>query len=78
MLRILLFCAAAFAQKPEHLLSGKPEFRATALRTSTVFKGQPGVSNFNLHSYIAHHDGQFWPMWSSGRATEDSANQVIL
>ncbi len=78
MLRLLLLCASAFAQDPAHLLSGKAEFRETSLRTSTVFKGQPGVSNFNLHSYIAHHDGLFWAMWSSGRSTEDSANQHVI
>jgi len=78
MLRPLLLCVSAFAQSPEHLLSGKPDFRAAALRASTVFKGRPGVSNFNLHSYIAHYDGQFWAMWSSGVAVEDSPNQRVL
>ena len=45
--------------------------------TSTVFGAKEGEWQFNLHSYIAHHGGKFWAIWSSGRVDEDSPNQLI-
>lgn len=45
--------------------------------TATVFRGEPGVSGFNLHSYIAHFGGRFWAVWSSSRNQEEAPDQLI-
>lgn len=45
--------------------------------TSTVFRAEEGEWQFNLHSYIARHEGKFWAIWSSGRKDEDSSSQFI-
>lgn len=42
-----------------------------------VFAGEENVSGFNLHSYIAFHDGRYWAMWSSGFRDEDSNGQRV-
>jgi len=47
-------------------------------RHSTVFRGVEKVSGFNLHSYIAHHDGRFWAMWSSSMVGEEDPDQQVL
>jgi len=31
----------------------------------------------NLHNYLAHHDGQFWAMWSDGPGIEDQVGQRV-
>jgi iduronate 2-sulfatase len=46
-------------------------------RTSMVFKGAAGDSGFNLHSYLAFHDGQFFAAWSSSRKDEEDPDQHI-
>lgn len=59
-------------------LLAQPEKLALAsARTSPVFIAKEGEWQFNLHSYLAYHDGKFWAMWSSGRVDEDSPNQLI-
>lgn len=45
--------------------------------TSVIFKAEEGEWQFNLHSFIARHDGKFWAIWSSGRVDEDSSSQFI-
>lgn len=47
-------------------------------RTSTVYAGQAGKSQFNLHSYLAHFDGQFFAMWSSAAKNEEDPDQQLL
>jgi hypothetical protein len=32
---------------------------------------------YNLHNYLAHHDGQFWAMWSDGPGIEDQVGQRV-
>ncbi len=51
-----------------------PEAKGT---TAMVYRSEPGGWQFNLHSFIAHHDGKFWAVWSSGRVDEDSSSQII-
>ena len=51
-----------------------PEAKGT---TAMVYRAEPGGWQFNLHSFIAHHDGKFWAIWSSGRVDEDSSSQLI-
>lgn len=46
-------------------------------RTATIFRAEHGAWQFNLHSFVAHHDGKFWAVWSSGRVDEDSSSQFI-
>lgn len=46
-------------------------------KTSTVFRGEAGVSGFNLHSYLAHHDGKFFAIWSSAKVGEEDPDQFI-
>lgn len=50
---------------------------ALPAETSTVFRAEEGQWQFNLHSFIARHDGKFWAIWSSGRKDEDSSSQFI-
>ena len=50
--------------------------------TETVAKPstQPPLrkyGRFNNHSYLAHHDGQFWAMWSDGPGIEDQVGQRV-
>lgn len=47
------------------------------VETHSVFKGQPGESGFNLHSYLAYHDGRFWAIWSSAKVHEEDPDQHI-
>lgn len=46
-------------------------------RTSLVFRGEQSVSGFNLHSYLAHHDGKFFAMWSSAKVNEEDPDQFL-
>ena len=61
----------------ERELASPMELKLATSRTSTVFRAQEGEWQFNLHSYIAWHDGRFWAIWSSGRVDEDSPSQLI-
>jgi hypothetical protein len=45
--------------------------------TAMVYRAQQNEWQFNLHSFVAYHDGQFWAIWSSGRINEDSSSQFI-
>jgi hypothetical protein len=72
--------AAVWAQ-PERLLTDGVSFAdlpLTAGRTSTVHAGRAGVSQFNLHSYLAHFEGQFFAMWSSAKINEEDPDQQLL
>jgi hypothetical protein len=40
----------------------------------TLDKKAGGV---NQHNYLAHHDGQFWAMWSDGPGIEDRVGQRV-
>jgi predicted neuraminidase len=44
---------------------------------SVVFRGVQTEAAFNLHSYLGHHDGKFWAMWSCGKVDEDRAGQHV-
>jgi hypothetical protein len=84
-MRILfLFGAALLAQNPERLLrddaalASPAELPLAQGRTSTVFSGEKGKSQFNLHSYLAHFDGRFFAMWSSAAGQEEDPDQQIL
>jgi len=35
------------------------------------------VGGVNQHNYLAHHDGQFWAMWSDGPGIEDRVGQRV-
>lgn len=71
------------AQQPEKLLSDETLLRhpkslpSAKAKTSTVYRAEAGAWQFNLHSYIAHFDGRFWALWSSGQIDEDSSSQLI-
>lgn len=45
--------------------------------TSTVYRAKKGEWQFNMHPFIARHDGLFWVIWSSGRVNEDSSSQHL-
>ncbi len=51
-----------------------PEAKGT---TAVIFRAEAGDWQFNLHSFIAHHAGKFWAIWSSGRVDEDSSSQYL-
>lgn len=59
------------------LLSDTDKLELVPSRTVTVFNAVAGEWQFNLHSFIARHDGKFWAIWSSGRKDEDSSSQLI-
>ncbi len=67
----------AMLLEAEHLLSDPDQLELVPSRTATVFNAVEGEWQFNLHSFIAHHDGKFWAIWSSGRVDEDSSSQLI-
>jgi hypothetical protein len=81
----ILAAAAAAAQEraPERLLANNDllasprTLRLAPARNSTVYRAEAGAWQFNLHSYIAHYDGRFWALWSSGQVDEDSSSQLI-
>jgi hypothetical protein len=43
---------------------------------SVVFRGVE-EAGFNLHSYLARHDGMFWAMWSSAQVGEEDPDQLV-
>ena len=61
----------------DDLLQNPKELPLAKGRTSTVFRGESGASGFNLHSYLAWHDGQFFAMWSSARVGEEDPDQFL-
>ena len=81
----LILCTALvplFAQPQELLgdpaaLAAAGELRLLDGRTSTIFAGEKGRSQFNLHSYLAHFDGQFFAAWSSAAGQEEDPDQHI-
>lgn len=83
---LVLFCGltAALPAQPERLL-GDPSALAAPMdlpvvpgRTTTVFAGEKGKSQFNLHSYLIHFDGRFFAAWSSAAGREEDPDQRIL
>ncbi len=81
LLRVPITDVQKLARRPERLLAPRTSFTslpAAAKRHSSVFQGRRNESGFNLHSYIAHHDGQFWAVWSSSRVGEEDPDQRVL
>ena len=82
---VLGICSFTWAaeQSPEILaadpakLAAPMDLKIVPSKTSFVYRAEQGGWQFNLHSYLAHHDGKFWAVWSSGRVDEDSPNQLI-
>src|SRR5580692_8569168 len=70
-------------RRPENLLSNPAslaspsELKLAKSKTSAIYHAEKGEWQFNLHSYVAFHEGKFWAIWSSGRVDEDSATQLI-
>jgi hypothetical protein len=84
IIAIALSVAAAAAQDPA-VLAGATIANQEPLafipargRHSPVFRGITGKSAFNLHSYLAHHDGRFWAIWSSAAANEEDPDQQVV
>ena len=85
---ILLFLCAltAFAQErqPERMLADESslaspnQLHLAPAKTSTVYRAEEGIGQFNLHSYIAHYHGRFWAIWSSSRVGEEDPDQHVL
>lgn len=75
--------AAADSASPERLLEvpdslqNPKQLPLAKGRTSSVFRGEKGTSGFNLHSYLAFHDGQFFAMWSSATVGEEDPDQHL-
>jgi hypothetical protein len=63
--------------EPDGALASPLEIREAPGRTSMLFRGEEGKSGFNLHSYLAHHDGRFWAIWSSSMVGEEDPDQHI-
>ena len=83
---ILMLGAAGLAaqeRRPEVLLADPAklaapmELKVIPSRSSSVYRAAAGEWQFNLHSYIAYHEGKFWAIWSSGRVDEYSPSQLI-
>jgi hypothetical protein len=65
-------------------LSGDPLQLADPLKlpvarsvTRTIYRAASGEWQFNLHSFIAYHEGRYWAIWSTGRVDEDSSSQYL-
>ena len=56
----------------EHVLIS--DVRAKSNDPAKLDKKAGGV---NQHNYLAHHDGQFWAMWSDGPGIEDRVGQRV-
>lgn len=61
----------------DRLLAEPMNLPEVPARTAMIYRAEEGQWQFNLHSYIAHHEGKFWAIWSSGRVNEDSSSQLI-
>ncbi len=44
----------------------------------TIFQGENGVSGFNHHPAIIHHDGLYFATWSTGAKDEDASGQRVV
>lgn len=67
---------ANLAANPDLLM--KPEMLPQAAGdTYAIFNAKQGDWQFNMHPFLAHFEGRFWAMWSSGRVDEDSSSQLI-
>lgn len=64
---------AALPRVPsEHVVIS--DVRAQGTDPAKLDKKAGGV---NQHNYLAHHDGQFWAMWSDGPGIEDRMGQRV-
>jgi hypothetical protein len=64
---------AALPRAPsEHVIIS--DVHAKGSPSDTLAKKAGGV---NQHNYLAHHDGQFWAMWSDGPGVEDRVGQRV-
>jgi hypothetical protein len=64
---------AALPRVPsEHVVIS--DLRAKGADPAKLEKKNGGV---NQHNYLAHHDGQFWAMWSDGPGIEDRVGQRV-
>ena len=64
---------AALPRVPsEHVVIS--DVRAKGTDPAKLDKKAGGV---NQHNYLAHHDGQFWAMWSDGPGIEDRVGQRV-
>lgn len=64
---------AALPRVPsEHVVIS--DVRAQGADPAKLYKKAGGV---NQHNYLAHHDGQFWAMWSDGPGIEDRVGQRV-
>jgi hypothetical protein len=64
---------AALPKVPsEHVIIS--DVRAKGGEPAKLDKKSGGV---NQHNYLAHHDGQFWAMWSDGPGIEDRVGQRV-
>jgi predicted neuraminidase len=76
--------ASAAERDPQRLaadtIAGRDPFAFTSAkaRHSVVFRGVEGKAGFNLHSYLLHHDGRFWAIWSSAAAHEEDPDQQVV
>ncbi len=46
-------------------------------KTNDPTKLDKKTGGVNQHNYLAHHDGQFWAMWSDGPGVEDRVGQRV-
>jgi hypothetical protein len=59
------------------LMSNPAQLSLAPGKTTMVYRAEEGGWQFNLHSFLAHHEGRFWAIWSSGRVDEDGPSQII-
>ncbi|MCC6294500.1 MAG: exo-alpha-sialidase [Bryobacterales bacterium] len=84
LILVLAIPAIACQQDPSLLaapsIAGKDPFTFPEAkgRHSLVFRGVAQRSGFNLHSYLFHHDGHFWAIWSSSGVHEEDPGQQVL
>ncbi len=59
-------------------LAALDQLPAAEVKSSVVFRAEAGTAQFNLHSYVAYHQGRFWAVWSSSRVGEEDPDQRVL
>jgi len=70
-----MFAVAGLPDDPARI--DWPALPHIRLERHLVFRGVEEEAAFNLHSYMAYFDGQFWAMWSCGKVHEDKAGQQV-
>ncbi|HEU0119960.1 MAG TPA: alpha/beta fold hydrolase [Bryobacteraceae bacterium] len=68
-----------FIQKNEvtHMFAAPGPPARLPVEAFTIYRAEEGVAGFNMHPYLAYHQGKFWAIWSSNRVRDLQAGQYV-